>query len=31
VDLDAGYLCAPSLSRTVAVLLETAVYLLHPQ
>jgi lipopolysaccharide/colanic/teichoic acid biosynthesis glycosyltransferase len=31
VDVDAGYLRAPSLSRTVAVLVETAVYLLRPQ
>ena len=31
VDVDAGYLRAPSFGRTVSVLLETAVYLLRPQ
>jgi lipopolysaccharide/colanic/teichoic acid biosynthesis glycosyltransferase len=31
VELDAHYLRAPSLSRTLLVLLETAVYLLRPQ
>jgi len=31
VDLDATYLSTPSLSHTVALLVETAVYLLHPR
>lgn len=31
VELDADYLRAPSLARTLLVLLETAVYLLRPQ
>lgn len=31
VDVDAGYLRAPSFGRTVSVLLETAVYLVRPQ
>jgi lipopolysaccharide/colanic/teichoic acid biosynthesis glycosyltransferase len=31
VELDADYLRAPSMRRTLQVLLETAVYLLRPQ